>query len=161
MRKKHVTLLLAALLTVGLVGGILTGCGSQTSPAGTDTAAEVSRNTEGGVITLKVNPEIAVSYNKDGAVTKVEGKNDDGESIVADYVDYFGKDCREVVSSLVAKINEAGYFVTEADGTPREITLEIEAGSVLPEDDFLKNIVAGIEEYSASQNLSSAVSVNG
>src|SRR5699024_10284067 len=55
MRKKHVTLLLAALLTVGLVGGILAGCGSQTSPAGTDTAAEVSRNTEGGVITLKVN----------------------------------------------------------------------------------------------------------
>ena len=80
MRKKHVTLLLAALLTVGLVGGILAGCGSQASPAGTDTAAEVSRNTEGGVITLKVNPEIAVSYNKDGAVTKVEGKNDDGES---------------------------------------------------------------------------------
>ena len=30
MRKKHVTLLLAALLTVGLVGGILAGCGSQT-----------------------------------------------------------------------------------------------------------------------------------
>ena len=68
----------------------------------------------------------------------MEGKNDDGNTIVAEYADYSGKDCRQVVSDLVAKINEAGYFVEETDGSAREITLEIEAGSVLPEENFLK-----------------------
>lgn len=164
MKKKHVTLILAALLSISLIGGILAGCSSQTSSGNDTTAAEDTQDTktsEGGVITLKVNPEIAVSYNDDGVVTKVEGKNDDGETIVADYIDYFGKDCREVVSDLVAKINDAGYFAAKDDGTPREITLQIEAGSVLPEENFLKNIVADIEAYTSSQNLASPVTVNG
>ena len=129
--------------------------------ASTGTSTENSQQADGGVLTLKVNPEIDISYDDEGLVTKVEGKNDDGNTIVAEYADYSGKDCRQVVSDLVAKINEAGYFVEETDGSAREITLEIEAGSVLPEENFLKNIVAGIQEYTSAQNLTSPVNVNG
>ena len=66
-----------------------------------------------------------------------------------------------IAERIAVKINEAGYFVEETDGSAREITLEIEAGSVLPEENFLKNIVAGIQEYTSAQNLTSPVNVNG
>ncbi len=161
MKKKSITLTLAALLSISLIGGILTGCSTKQASASTGTSTENSQQADGGVLTLKVNPEIDISYDDAGLVTKVEGKNDDGNTIVAEYADYSGKDCRQVVSDLVAKINEAGYFVEETDGSAREITLEIEAGSVLPEENFLKNIVAGIQEYTSAQNLTSPVNVNG
>ena len=161
MKKKSITLTLAALLSISLIGGILTGCSTKQASASTGTSTENSQQADGGVLTLKVNPEIDISYDDEGLVTKVEGKNDDGNTIVAEYADYSGKDCRQVVSDLVAKINEAGYFVEETDGSAREITLEIEAGSVLPEENFLKNIVAGIQEYTSAQNLTSPVNVNG
>ena len=161
MKKKSITLTLAALLSISLIGGILTGCSIKQASASTGTSTENSQQADGGVLTLKVNPEIDISYDDEGLVTKVEGKNDDGNTIVAEYADYSGKDCRQVVSDLVAKINEAGYFVEETDGSAREITLEIEAGSVLPEENFLKNIVAGIQEYTSAQNLTSPVNVNG
>ena len=154
MKKKSITLTLAALLSISLIGGILTGCSTKQASASTGTSTENSQQADGGVLTLKVNPEIDISYDDEGLVTKVEGKNDDGNTIVAEYADYSGKDCRQVVSDLVAKINEAGYFVEETDGSGKgNSPVEIEAGSVLPEENFLKNIVAGIQECTSAQNF--------
>ena len=49
----------------------------------------------------------------------------------------------------------------ETEGEGRQITLEIEAGSILPSENFLSNIVAGIQEYTGSKNLNASVAVDG
>ena len=50
-----------------------------TSGAGT----EIQKEETGGVISIKVNPEIAVHYDDQGMVTKIEARNDDGEKVIA------------------------------------------------------------------------------
>ena len=115
----------------------------------------------GGVISVRVNPEIAVTYDEQGLVTMVDGRNDDGKTIAADFTEYEGKECRQVICDLVAKIDGAGYLVEETEGKGRQITLEIEAGSILPSENFLSNIVAGIQEYTGSKNLNTSVAVDG
>ncbi|HHX03178.1 MAG TPA: hypothetical protein GX733_02705 [Tissierellia bacterium] len=96
---------------------------------------------ETGTIILRVNPEISVEYNKEGLVTKITGENDDGKGIVDTYKDFVGKDARTVVKELVQLIHGAGYFVSEIDGSARNITIEIAAGSVLPQNDYM-NLLA-------------------
>ena len=160
MTRKHMITALAAVLTVGLMGGILAGCGSR-QPAPASGTAQAETQEKSGVICLKVNPEIAVSYDEAGMVTAIEGRNDDGKNLAADYSGYEGRPCRDVIKELVAKINDAGYFVEEADGSARKITLEIETGSYLPEENFLNHIVAGIQEYTSSVQMNSPVEVAG
>ena len=160
MTRKHMITTLAAVLTVGLMGGILAGCGSR-QPAPASGTAQTETQEKSGVICLKVNPEIAVSYDEAGMVTGIEGRNDDGKNLAADYSGYEGRPCRDVIKELVAKINDAGYFVEEADGSARKITLEIGTGSYLPEENFLNHIVAGIQEYTSSVQMNSPVEVAG
>ena len=162
MTKKTLITTLVAALTLSLFTGVMTGCGSRSAQGNVNLAQEaVQEQAEGGVISVKVNPEIAVSYDEQGLVTKIEGRNDDGKTIAADYTEYEGKDCRQVIYDLVAKIDGAGYFVEETEGEGRQITLEIEAGSILPSENFLSNIVAGIQEYTGSKNLNASVAVDG
>ena len=162
MTKKTLITTLAATLTLSLFTGVMTGCGSWSAQGNVNLPQEaVQEQAEGGVISVKVNPEIAVSYDEQGLVTKIEGRNDDGKTIAVDYTDYEGKDCRQVICDLVAKIDGAGYLVEETEGEGRQITLEIEAGSILPSENFLSNIVAGIQEYTGSKNLNASVAVDG
>ena len=163
MTKKHLITTLAAVLTVSLFFGVMTGCGNRNLPAGAagDVHQTEADEEKGGVIAIKVNPEIAVFYDENGMVTKIEGRNDEGKKILTDFSDFEGKECKQVIRNLVAKMNEAGYLVEEAEGKGKQITLEIEAGSVLPEENFLSSIVAGIQEYTGTQKLNAPVEVNG
>ena len=68
MTKKHLITTLAAVLTVGLIGGVLAGCGSRQPSASAEGTAQMEIREKGGVICLKVNPEIAVSYDESGKV---------------------------------------------------------------------------------------------
>ena len=90
MKRRIIALVssLAVLLAV-----LLTGCG------GTQTAKVSTADT--GVLTLRVNPEIAIAYDKDGLVSDVTGLNADGQQIVASYTDYIGKTCDTVLQELV------------------------------------------------------------
>ncbi len=101
----------------------------------------------GGVLYLKVNPEIAISYDESGNVVGVEGRNADGSAILENYSDYTGKTARQVVAELVAAIGEAGYFIEEVEGEARRITIEIERGSYMPNAAFLDEIVADVQSY--------------
>ena len=79
MTKKHLITTLAAVLTVSLFSGVMTGCETeiyrQAQPEGfSRTEADEEK---GGVIAIKVNPEIAVFYDENGMVTKIEGRNDE------------------------------------------------------------------------------------
>lgn len=155
---------LAGILTLGM--GLLAGCGAGTGTKtgnGTETGTELAAQeavslAEGGMLILKVNPEIAVEYDAKGRVTSIRGVNQDGKDIVAGYADYVGKECREVVGDLVKEIHDAGYFVEEVEGRNKKITIEIETGSVLPDEQFLEEIVTDIQQYVADMQMNSQVS---
>ena len=134
-----------------LSAALLAGCGSA-EKTGTQTALQ-----DRGVLTLSVNPEIEIEYNKEGKVTEVEGLNEDGKSIVASYPDYIGKDCGQVLEELIVEINEAGFFVEDIDGHEKNIVISLEPGSVLPSEDFLNEMSAGARETVKGLKLTSDI----
>ena len=142
--------LFAAVSSLAVVLAVLlAGCGA---PAQEGTALK-----ETGVLTLSVNPEIQIEYNRDGKVTALTGRNDDGKGIVEAYPDYIGKDCETVLRDLIVEINEAGYFVDDIDGNKKNIVLQLEPGSVLPSDDFLADMSASTQEAVRGLELSSGI----
>lgn len=151
--KKNSRLILA-LASLFLLATLLAGCAQGVSPA--STALE-----EEGTLVLRVNPEISVSYNKEGLVTRVSGRNDDGEKILSSYADFVGKETRQVVKELVEQIHAAGYFVEEIEGEGRTITIEIEPGSVLPKDDFLQVIARDVQGLVKDLRLNAPVRADG
>lgn len=143
------------ILTLGLVFmmslACLTGCGGQneTQSASSAPAESASASTDiaaGGVLVLKVNPEIAVEYDDAGNVKGVTARNEDAKAIIEQAGDLIGQPAREAVKQLVTLIGDAGYFVEEVEGERRQITIEIEAGSKLPNDAFLDEVVADVKE---------------
>ena len=144
-----------AVLTAVLLAGCQAPAASQTDAAPTETVSSALADT--GILTLSVNPEIQIEYNKEGKVVNLTGMNADGEAIVSSYQDYIGKDCQTVLSDLVQKINEAGYFVEEIDGNPRNIVIQIEPGSVLPSDDFVQQISQSTQTAVANLSLASDI----
>lgn len=125
-RMKEHALFSAAVLLIS--AALLGGCSGQIG------------NKESGTLILSVNPEIEINYDSQGNVTSVQGVNDDGKEIVEGYLGYEGKDCETVLDDLIRKINEAGYFSDTVDGNQKNIVLQLAAGSLIPEDDFLENI---------------------
>ncbi len=123
--KKHALFSAAVLL---ISAALLGGCTGQIG------------NKESGTLILSLNPEIEINYDSQGNVTSVQGVNDDGKEIVEGYLGYEGKDCETVLDDLIRKINEAGYFSDTVDGNQKNIVLQLAAGSLIPEDDFLENI---------------------
>ena len=142
--------LFAAVSSLAVASAVLlAGCGA---PAQEGTALK-----ETGILTLSVNPEIQLEYNRDGKVTALTGRNDDGKGIVEAYPDYIGKDCEDVLKDLIVEINEAGYFVDDIDGNKKNIVLQLEPGSVLPSDDFLADMSASTQEAVRGLELSSGI----
>ena len=162
MKKRNYLLTLAAVAMLALTS--LTGCGGNNESANVPAANEMASTeiAEGGVLCLRVNPEIAVHYDNEGLVTKVEARNNDGKTIVQDYTsDYVGKETREVVKDLVTAIGDAGYFIEEVEGESRQITIEIEVGSKIPNDTFIDEVVAEVKNYVNTHDWSSPIALEG
>lgn len=142
--------LFAAVSSLAVASAVLlTGCGA---PAQEGTALK-----ETGTLTLSVNPEIQIEYNREGKVTDLTGRNDDGKTIVAAYPDYIGKNCEVVLQDLIVEINEAGFFVDDIDGNKKNIVLQLEPGSVLPSDDFLEDMSLRTQETVKGLDLASGI----
>ena len=157
MNKKIFTLilsfLLCAALLMGCAGAPTAAVPSVQEPAPAQSAAQaVSQQPAGGVLMLRINPEIALHYDGSGKITKLEGRNRDGVALIRDYTGYEGKDTTEVLSQLVDLLGQSGYFVEEADGSARKIVLELDAGSQVPTNTFLQDMAAHVEQCVQDQN---------
>ena len=170
MRKNKLRFIVTASLALSLSFGLLTGCSKEQQTAASETSfthPSVESSTEfplaadSGTLYLKVNPEIAVQYDKNGVVTSVEGLNADGKSIITRAENYIGQHCRDAVPSLVSEINEAGYFVEETEGEARQIIIEVEKGSVMPDENFLGDIVSDVQNYVNTMQLNSSIQLHG
>ena len=145
--KKIVSLIAVLALSTAL----LAGCGG-TMPAAAQPLPEteavqeqVAEVLDGGVLCLKVNPEIALHYDAEGKVVKLEGRNPEGTQILENIGDCTGKDTQQVLEELVTAIGKAGYFVEEVDGEAQRIVLELETGSCVPSEQFLHDMAAHVK----------------
>ena len=134
--KKLYTLMIMLAMVMTLVG-------CSTNSASTTETQNTLAST--GVLTLRVNPEIAISYDENGKVIDVKGVNDDGKAIASDTSSYVGKETRAVVAELLTKIGEAGYLVEEVEGEKRQVIIEIEEGSVIPYTSFVDDVVSEVK----------------
>ena len=141
--------ILAAASSLAVLAALLTGCGAQPQES----------SVTAGVLTLRVNPEIAIHYNQSGKVVALEGDNQDGREIVETYPDYIGKDCEVVVQELVEEIHAAGYFVEEVEGHPRRVVLELDDDSQEPREGFLEDMSRSAQDALEGLSLGSAVVV--
>ena len=161
-----VTVSSLALLSTAL----LTGCGNQQTTADNsiqtsteEIAAEAPAEAgsaalaETGILVLSVNPEIQIDYDKEGFVTAITGRNEDGKKIAEASQDEIGKNCDEVLKNLITEIHSAGYFVEDIDGHQKNIVVQIEPGSVLPSDDFLENMSASTQNAVKNLKLTSDI----
>ena len=141
---------LAAVSSLAVLGAaLLAGCGTP--------ANEGAILPETGTLTLRVNPEIDIEYNREGRVMALAGQNEDGKNIVAAYPDYVGKECDDVLKDLIVEINAAGYFADDVDGNMRNIVLQLEPGSVLPGEGFLARMSASTQEAVKGLELTSGI----
>ena len=146
MKRKNWKVLTVIVLALAMLVSALAGCGQTARSEGPE-AANLSAG--GGVIRLKVNPELGITYDENGSVVGVEARNDDGEKILADFSGYEGKDAAQVIRELVEIMGNAGYFVDEIEGegqTGRQITIEVEDGSKLPQGLTMQDVVDAVTE---------------
>lgn len=158
MNKKLISFASALLLSFLLV---LTGCTNPSpSPSENDQATSQGESiADTGTLYLKVNPELAIDYDESGLVTEVRGMNPEGEDILMNYTDFVGKRSGQVLEELIGLMGEAGYFIEEVAGESKSIVIELEAGSVLPGNNFLEqmatNAQRAVENYKESATQTS------
>lgn len=125
--------------------------------AGCVKSREKSTDAKIGAVTLSINPEIKIEYDKNGNVTKLVGINDDGKAVVQNLANYENKDCNEVLNQLVKEIYNKGYFEKEIDGNDRNIVLKLEPNSKLPNDRFLEDLENSVSNASNELKLNSKI----
>ncbi len=148
---KKTFVILAAILAACMA---LTACASSvpTTPAPAGNGAV-------GTLLLSVNPEIEIEYDKNGLVVSLEGANEDGKKILAQYPDFDGKTCAQVMGELVDMIYEAGCFELEVDGNPKNIVVKLEIGSAYPDEGFLDEVAESVRTAVANQGGQSGTMV--
>ena len=128
MKRMNRKALVAGLGMSMVLAAALSGCGGtgQTTAAvsvPSEAASEVA-----GYVLMSVNPEIELSYDGEGNVVELEGANDDGRSVLADYDDYRGRPADEVMGELVREIDADGYFAGGVGGREKNIVLKVAEG---------------------------------
>ena len=161
--KKNIIILSALAMLMGLSS--LTGCsgGQRAERTAVETSAEAAKaeaeteasvevasieneiKADGGILVISVNPEIAVEYDNSGIVTGITARNNEALTIINNCQGLIGSKTKDAVNKLVTAIGEAGYFVEEVSGQTRQITIEIEAGSALPYDGFMDEVVEEVK----------------
>ena len=142
---------------VGIMATVLVmmGCSSKIDSGEEMNSFEVESAevvAETGILTLRINPEVQIEYDKDGYVLSLTGQNDEGVEIASAYPDYIGKDVQTVLKGLIEKIHEKGYLEVDESGKSKDITLDLEPGSALPSSDFFGQTSKQLKEVIAELN---------
>ena len=155
MEKKRISTLGFILVMFSF---FLAGCVGSSSEDGLGSlSAQEEMLSDTGTLILKVNPEIALKYNEEGVVTDITGNNEDGQKIIENYADFIGKESGIVLEELIALINEEGYFVEEVEGESKRVVLELEAGSILPDEQFLEKMTTNVQNAVANLDVKTNV----
>ena len=145
--KKTTMLALTSLALTAVFS--LTACGNtaaSTAPAASTVSAgsaapqAAAAGTPAGTVLLSVNPEIEMEYDDAGQVLALNALNGDGSAVLEGYTGYEGKPCTGVVSELVSRINQDGYFEKTIAGQEKNIVLRLEHGSSIPDEEFMNNL---------------------
>ena len=145
--KKTTMLALTSLALTAVFS--LTACGNtaaSTAPAASTVSAgsaapqAAAAGTPAGTVLLSVNPEIEMEYDDAGQVLALNALNGDGNAVLEGYTGYEGKPCTGVVSELVSRINQDGYFEKTIAGQEKNIVLRLEHGSSIPDEEFMNNL---------------------
>lgn len=151
------------ILVLAFSASLLMGCGAPASNATQEQQAHLRKSAQaeiqsellsGGVLCLKINPEIALHYDENGKVTKLEGRNPEGIVLLQNFTGYIGKETSQVLEELVQIIGQAGYFEEEAEGKARKIVLELDPGSRVPHEKFLEDMAAHVKACVESKTWS-------
>ena len=139
--KKTTMLALTSLALTAVFS--LTACGNtaaSTVSAGSAAPQAAAAGTPAGTVLLSVNPEIEMEYDDAGQVLALNALNGDGSAVLEGYTGYEGKPCTGVVSELVSRINQDGYFEKTIAGQEKNIVLRLEHGSSIPDEEFMNNL---------------------
>lgn len=143
---KKTTMLFLTTLALTAVFS-LTACDNTAAPAAStapDASAAASQTaaagTPTGTVLLSVNPEIEMEYDEAGQVLALNALNGDGSAVLEGYTGYEGKPCTGVVSELVSRINQDGYFEKTIAGQEKNIVLRLEHGSSIPDEEFMNDL---------------------
>ena len=99
MKKKRISTLGFILVMFSF---FLAGCVGSSSEEGLGRLnAQEEALSDSGTLILKVNPEIALTYNEEGVVTDITGNNEDGQKIINNYADFIGKESGLVLEELI------------------------------------------------------------
>lgn len=137
---KHTNLrkLFAVLMSAAMLFGVLAGCNNA---GDTDTTAATGGTTDAadpiasGMLVVNANAAINVSYDSDGLVIEIEGIDDNGAELVAEYTDYLGESCSDVVCNLIKNSSAAGYLAES-----NYVMIKQAIGSELPGTNFLDEL---------------------
>lgn len=154
MKKRLSLIMVLLLLSVTVLAGCSTGIAKTDQPAPTQ---EASLPQEGSLI-VSVNPKLELTFDENGIVQAIEGLNDDGKNILNSLTQKSGHQTRLAVVDIVKAIIDQGFI--KLDDDDRHIELEIKQGSVLPSDDFMKNIVTDLQTFLKDNQLDNTLVVD-
>lgn len=139
--KRYITMMVAVIVWIVT----LVGCDLNISLGGI---------AKGGTLYIQAHSQIAVTYNANGTVTAITAVTEDAKEIVAQYQDYSGKACADVVTELVAMIGEAGYLSGDAP-----ISIGFDENSAMPSKDFAETVQQQIQTVVEENQWQSTVTV--
>lgn len=149
--KKILAIMMAALMLAGL----LAGCGDTTPEATNGAGGEVNTPVAAGMLVLNAAAALNISYDADGLVLNVEGINEGGENLAAEYTDYLGKSCSEAICDLIAASVTAGYLNEEVNYA----MIKVAVGSAMPGATFMETIQKDAEGAIANAGSTAALVV--
>ncbi len=134
MTKKILTILISAVMILGLLAGCTQGeenAPSQTNPQ----EGTVGTPRTDGMLVFSSDASLNITYDEEGLVISIEGTNAEGISLTDEYTDFLGKSCAAVVKDLVAASINNDYFT-------KNIVIKQAIGSALPGTNFLDTIAS-------------------
>ena len=155
MKRTNMRKVFAVLISAAMLLGLLAGCNNagdtNTTGATTDTTQMIDPIAS-GMLVLHANGAVNVSYDNDGLVLSIEGADKGGEELIAEYTDYLGESCADVICTLIKRSQN-----TDNAEMNKYVMIKQAFGSTLPGTNFLEELTtdakAALETVKSSAKL--------